>query len=37
MRRFLRHRLQWRIWLLTQERLLKQVGMLDHAEGRRFS
>jgi hypothetical protein len=33
MRRFRRHRLWW-IWLLKQERLLKQEGVFDHAEGR---
>jgi hypothetical protein len=37
MRWLRRHRLRWWIWLLKQERLLKQEGMFDHAEGGRFS
>jgi hypothetical protein len=34
MRQFWRHRLRWWIWLLKQERRLKQESMLEHAEGR---
>jgi hypothetical protein len=34
MRRFRRYRLQWRNWLLRQERLLKQGSTLDHAKGK---
>jgi hypothetical protein len=37
MRRFRRHRLQWWIWLLREERLLREESIFDHAEGRRSS
>ncbi len=33
MKRFLRHRLRWRIWLVNQERLLKE-SIFDPAGGR---
>ena len=37
MRGIRHHRLRRRIWLLEQERLLKQESAFDNVKGRRFS
>ena len=37
MRRFRQRRLRWWIWLLKQEKLMKDEIIFDHAEGRRSS